>query len=273
MANHDRADKICPKVTAPYFYKLERNGKASHILGTRHVSVNLAKMPAAVQRTLAAAKLVVLETPPDEQPEAEDPPGPSLASQLGDATWKHFGELVGADVANAIDHAKPSTAAAGLMMIYEDPSEGVDTDIEHYAGDHKIPIQGLESNEFQAKLLDKMLDLRMLKTAVEQTRNRAELAADMKQDLSTFCTGSDKGPGMDAKMKAQMKAGGYSDAEITDFDEQLLYARNRDWIPKLDTILAPGDVFVAVGADHLRGPRGVLTLLQAKGFTVTRVAP
>ena len=78
---------------------------------------------------------------------------------------------------------------------------------------------------------------------------------------------------MDAKMKQQMRASGYTDAELATMDDQLLYSRNRDWIPKLEKILAPGDVFVAVGADHLIGPRGVIAQLRAKGFATARISP
>ena len=60
-------------------------------------------------------------------------------------------------------------------------------------------------------------------------------------------------------------------AEIDKLDEKLVYARNDDWIPKLEKLFATGGVFVAVGADHLSGPRGVIALLAARGFKVTRV--
>jgi uncharacterized protein YbaP (TraB family) len=51
----------------------------------------------------------------------------------------------------------------------------------------------------------------------------------------------------------------------------MVYARNADWIPKLEKILAQGDVFIAVGADHLSGPKGVVALLQKRGYKLTRV--
>ncbi len=35
--------------------------------------------------------------------------------------------------------------------------------------------------------------------------------------------------------------------------------------------LARGSVFVAIGADHLYGEKGVLRLLQKQGYRVTRV--
>jgi len=273
IANHLRAEKACPKVTAPYFYSVEKAGKKSVILGTRHIGVGLAKMPAVVTDRLVAAKLAVLETPPDKDDPQPDKPGPSLAAALGPEQWKHFADLVGSDVAETAEHAKPSVAIAGLTGIYEDTTQTLDVEIEQFAQAHSIPIEGLETNEFQDKLLDKLLDLRMLKTTIAQTKDRAELEEESIDDLTAYCAGADRDPGMDPNMKKQMRASGYTEKEIAAMDDLTLYSRNRDWIPKLEKILAKGDVFVAVGSDHLSGPRGIIALLGAKGFKTMRIAP
>src|SRR5689334_7221893 len=42
------ADDACPTVTGPYFFRIEKAGKVSHILGTRHVVVPLSKFPETV---------------------------------------------------------------------------------------------------------------------------------------------------------------------------------------------------------------------------------
>lgn len=221
-----------------------------------------------------SAKLAVLETPPDDSRDNEpDRSGPSLAQQVGPVLWRHFVELVGKDAADAIEHQKPAIAVAGLAGIYEDISQTLDVEIEKVAAAHRIPIQGLETNDFQDKLLDKLLDLRMLKATIAGTKSRDELVHDSDDDLAKYCAGTDQDPGLEAKMKKQLHDAGYSDKEITDLDDIMLYARNRDWIPKLDKILANGDVFIAVGADHLRGPRGVIAALAAKGYTIARIAP
>jgi uncharacterized protein YbaP (TraB family) len=67
-------------------------------------------------------------------------------------------------------------------------------------------------------------------------------------------------------------ASGYTKAEIDAIDEQMVFQRNSDWIPKLEKLFEKGDVFVAVGADHLSGERGVVSLLTKRGFTIKRVA-
>lgn len=54
--------------------------------------------------------------------------------------------------------------------------------------------------------------------------------------------------------------------------EQILIRRNRDWADQIGEMLALGArPFVAVGAAHLAGEDSVQALLEARGFTVTRL--
>lgn len=54
--------------------------------------------------------------------------------------------------------------------------------------------------------------------------------------------------------------------------EQILVRRNRDWAGQIADMLTLGDKpFIAVGAAHLAGEDSVQALLEARGFTVTRL--
>jgi len=52
--------------------------------------------------------------------------------------------------------------------------------------------------------------------------------------------------------------------------ELLLHQRNRRWVQKLSPVLARGGAFVAVGAGHMGGPSGLVSLLQDRDFEVRR---
>jgi uncharacterized protein len=267
---HKYAEAACPLVKAPYFYSIEKAGKTSHILGTRHISVPLAKFPKEVTDAIASAKLAVFEVAPDDTTGVETPKI-SIKNALGPDQWKHYTELVGATAAETMEEATPAEAMIWLIAMYEDIGAMLDSEIQHTVQAAKIPTMGLETSAFQDALLEKLLDIRMLKAEVAHTKDRSELAKESKEDLSEYCAGTDDKPGMDEDTRQDMLAAGYSKAEIDSIDEQMVYARNSDWIPKLEKLFAKGDVFVAVGADHLIGDKGVVALLQKRGFTVKRV--
>ena len=55
------------------------------------------------------------------------------------------------------------------------------------------------------------------------------------------------------------------------YDELLLNQRNRNWIQPMSTMMAVQPTFFAVGAGHLAGESGVISLLRQKGYTVKPV--
>jgi hypothetical protein len=269
---HALADKACPKVTAPFFYTVEKNHVVNHLLGTRHIGVGLAKFPPAVRDALHDAKLGVFELAPTDRTHA-DHPDLSLPDELGPTLWAHYRQLVGARLAQTTEHGRPSGALLLMMVMYEDMSATLESELEHELAAGKIPMHGLETAAFQDELLDRMLDLRMLKATVSYIKDRDKLQHDSAKDLGEYCAGTDETPGLDDESRAEMLAGGFTPAELDAIDEEMVFARNKRWIPKLEAMFAEGNVFVAVGADHLIGVRGVVSLLRARGFTVTRFAP
>jgi uncharacterized protein YbaP (TraB family) len=269
---HALADKACPRVAKPYFYKIEKGGKTSYMLGSRHLGVSLTKMPDNVRKQIRASKLVVFEVAPGDESDEPQPAQPPLSQQLGPKLWTHYRTLVGAATADAVEKGPPTNAMLILASLYEDKLAALDLEIERLVADAKIPTQGLESALFQDRLLHELMSTRMLKAAVAGTPDRKSLEKQSFDDVSEYCAGTDEDPGTDPDGRAQLKAGGYSDAEIDDIDERLLYKRNRDWIPKLEKIFAAGDVMVVVGADHLIGKKGVIATLAGRGFKTSRVA-
>jgi uncharacterized protein len=270
VERHRLADAACPSVTGPYFFRIEKAGKTSYILGTRHVGVPLAKFPQVVRTQIDAAKLAVFEVAPDDDSNVKRP-GIALAKALGADDWEHYGELVGDDTAELVAHARPAMAMIQMLVEYEDISAMLDVEIEHEVAAKHIPARGLEKSAFQDDLLDELLDLRALKVEIEQTKDRAEIQQQSHDDLAQYCAGTDTTPGTDDKDRTHMLAGGYTNDEIDHIDDLMVYQRNASWIPQLEKLFAQGDVFVAVGADHLIGDKGVVALLRKRGFTATRI--
>ena len=51
-------------------------------------------------------------------------------------------------------------------------------------------------------------------------------------------------------------------------NDVLLVNRNKNWIPKIETIAKAKPTFFGVGAAHLAGENGVIKLLRKKGYKV-----
>jgi uncharacterized protein YbaP (TraB family) len=128
-------------------------------------------------------------------------------------------------------------------------------------GDKKLEF--LETAEEQCEIADKSLDIASLEDTLadlpKAEKNLTGLADAYKAGDIPLMTKVVFDP-EDMKKHPKM------------FDD-LLWARNKRWIPKLMPMLDAGSVFVAVGAAHYLGDNGLVKLLEDKGYTVTRVTP
>ncbi len=55
------------------------------------------------------------------------------------------------------------------------------------------------------------------------------------------------------------------------FMERLLDRRNEVMVARMAPMLAGGNAFIAVGAAHLPGDKGILYLLEQQGYQISRV--
>jgi len=127
---------------------------------------------------------------------------------------------------------------------------------------HNKPVKGLETVEFQASLFDSIpyeQQAKDLLNYIDSADEYKKMTLDLsevykKQDLDQIDLLSSKGdPGMS----------GYMDL--------LLYDRNRKWAKTLTGLLPQKSLLIAVGAAHLPGENGVISLLRKKGYTLRPV--
>lgn len=125
----------------------------------------------------------------------------------------------------------------------------------------EIELLGLETVEFQTSLFDQlpMTDqIELLVTSIKDFEEGKEdfkllIEAYKKQDivaLKNFMTDS---------------------PEYKKYESLLLDDRNKAWIPKIKAHASEKPTFFAVGAMHLAGDLGVISLLKEAGFKVTAV--
>ena len=133
----------------------------------------------------------------------------------------------------------------------------------------------------KAKNLDK--ELVGLETMIEQMNTFKSIPVEKQaQELVKSVKDYGKGEGMnmdkmveiyqsgnlDRLMEEMDKFSDESAIDKADFNEKFLYTRNLNMANRVEKYLKKGSVFMAVGAAHLPGDKGVIELLRAKGYSV-----
>jgi len=256
----------------PLLWSAEKDGKTTYFLGTMHAGIDAeTQLPPMVWTKLAEAKAFAMETDIDDPSVVSliKPTGSSLRDQLGAAYWKKLEDALGPAMAGVIDHLPPMVPATALAIRGLPPTPPMDKVLAARATrDHK-PTVFLEPVARQIELLGKWMDIKALKMLLDEL---AESEQRSKAMLNAYVVGDElKILALNDSEKADALRHGYTAAEYDQEMEDLLYGRNASWIEALERLHSGGGGFVAVGAMHLIGPRGVLDLLARKGYRVTRV--
>jgi uncharacterized protein YbaP (TraB family) len=130
------------------------------------------------------------------------------------------------------------------------------------AAKQKSEIIGLETIEEQMAVFDTIpydRQAEMLLTMIDKLPETKAEFHDLvelykKQDLQNL---------YELTMKSEFGMDGQ--------DEVMLFKRNQNWINRIDKIVHEKPTFIAVGAAHLGGERGVIALLRKQGFKVRAV--
>jgi uncharacterized protein len=133
------------------------------------------------------------------------------------------------------------------------------------AKQHNKKIKGMETMGYQVSVLDDIpykLQAEQLVKYIDDEGKDGEENKEMKEMLDAY-----KDQDL-AKLEALLSK---SDIGMSSYAEILLYKRNRNWVEKLKEILPGKTLLVAVGAGHLPGKQGVISLLKKAGFTVIPV--
>jgi uncharacterized protein YbaP (TraB family) len=135
--------------------------------------------------------------------------------------------------------------------------------LEKIAKENEIEIDGLESVEEQMKIFDEMSmddQVEMVMSGIrdedanlEQTQALQDLYLSQNVDSIYAFTKAD------------------SSSALMNYEDDLLTNRNEKWIPLIKKHIKKKKCFIAVGAAHLGGEKGIINLLREEGFEVTPV--
>jgi len=144
-----------------------------------------------------------------------------------------------------------------------DASLGLDKHFFDRAQSEGKTTQGLETTDFQISLFDGM-------TKDQQERFLAETLKSVDDEKSAVGKLTSAWRAGDAAtIERLVMADVKSDPVVYD---RLLVSRNRAWLPKIEALFSrPRHAFVVVGAAHLVGPDGLVSMLRAKGYQVVQL--
>jgi uncharacterized protein YbaP (TraB family) len=264
----------------PATYTVQGKHNVLHLVGTVHLLQDSEVLPSNITRGYADAKQLLLEI----DTTAMDPMSTqqtmlslgmldedeSLETKLDAATYsklKAAAQAAGLDMMIA-DHMRPWLVALTLeetmfAKMGFNPNSGVEMQLtKRAAQDHKA-IAGLETMDEQLNFfanLDEKTELEYLTSTLDELK---DLRKEMDELMNAWRQG-DEGK-LAALMQKEFRG-------HEKFYSILLTERNKRWIGKLQSLLdnSNDNYLVAVGALHLVGNDGVVSLLRRAGYKITR---
>ncbi len=292
----------------PLVWRVESSGHVSYLLGTIHLGATLdATLGTEGAAALERARNVYVELDLTQLPDSSMMQqellrtgvmrdGQSLRVLLGAELWPRFVALLpglppealerfepwvgtmmvlSAIVAGpppgrssppaAGENAPPANASAAATPSGAVPAhaEPMDLTVARRAHARGAPVLELDSIREQLDVLrsgTRESSLAMLREFIQAP---AHVRRGLDALISAYA-GGDAEAAME-QMVAQMAVSSPRFAEL------LLDRRNTRWAARLAAPLREGGIFIAAGAGHMVGPRGLVALLRASGFTVQRI--
>jgi uncharacterized protein len=233
-----------------------------------------ADLPAQLERAYAASRAVVMEVDLDDMDPLEAvqfvtsrgtlPEGETLEGVIGTAGYAKVTRLAGTlEVPEmVISKLEPWAAAMvltqfALMKTGYDPQLGIDMQLVARARDDGKPVEGLETVVDQLGIFDDRSFDEQTKFLLESADDAPLLGDDLHRLIVAWRDGDLKALEKELDKERQTAPGLY---------DELLGARNRKWLPKIEALLQRDeDVLVVVGALHFVGRDGLLELLTRGG--------
>lgn len=148
-----------------------------------------------------------------------------------------------------------------------DPTNLFDGYFQKAAAEKQKPVIGLETVDYQIKVLFQGTTIDRQKELLMCTLNYPDRATLSTQNLVNAFYAQD----ID-KIKEVMEQEYNDNCDSSPEEEDaLLKNRNIEWIAKMPAIMSANPTLFAVGAGHLPGEYGVLNLLKQGGYTVEAV--
>jgi len=276
------------------FFKVEKDGaKPSYIMGTMHVAdPRITTLSASRTQALKNADIVALEIAEI----IDDAKMATLSAQNMDKIMY----LTGADLSKKLDAEQSKTVQAlaleqgmpwsvaskmrpfFLMANLSIPAcekarqakgmASLDKMLGNTAKNEGTPVIGLETFVGQLKAVGDLPEEMKLKSLVDSARLGDKLPDMFETMIDMYTTGE---TGLIWATMHAMGPDGFTDEEnrtdYAEFQRVMIDKRNVTMADGSEPLIKKGNAFIAVGALHLPGEKGVLNILAQRGYKITLV--
>lgn len=270
-------------------WRVEGKGsKPSYLFGTMHSSEAAAKsFDDLVLRALSRSRVVATEIPGATTRRVASelrrlvasrsfrPEGDSLADLPPDIRDQVEARIARTGIPAAVaEQLQPWYLALALSRSRCAPVpagtdvETADARIERLAVEQGSTLTGLETPAEQVDALASIPDavaLRMMREATEKGLKPEDV------DRTILGLYSTRRIGYLLAMRGPVWAGAFDVDGYAEFISSFITRRNAAMVQRAIPLLNAGEAFIAVGALHLPGDRGLVQLIRQAGFSVTRI--
>lgn len=277
-------------IQAQLLWKVSGNGlsQPSYIMGTHHLSpLSIKDSIAGMKQALADTKQVYGElTMSEVQTQATMQTMQKFMVTTSDTTFqslfspqeyeminKYSKENLMFDVA-MMPKLKPAFLSNNLIVILYmkhvggfNPQEQLDTFFQTQALAAGKKVGGLETPEFQFGMLYNGASLKRQAQQLLCMLKDVDKNIDQLKKMTAYYNAQN----LDALLALMQERQGDQCDPLPGELEAMLDNRNVDWSKKLPAIMKEAPTFIAVGAGHLPGEKGLLNLMKKQGYTVEPV--
>jgi len=249
-------------------------GEASYLFGTIHVGdPAVLDLPEAVGSALDGSAAFAMEVLPDPAEML------TFSTLMFFSDGQRLDQLLPANLyARTVDilqgYSLPEQAVAGmkpwaafLTMSYPPDTQVVlDLELLERAQQAGATLHGLESMEEQGRVFNDLDITDQVQLLTDTVCHYEIVSGDFERMKELYLERDLKGLSVFGQRHA------FEDNSLYELvTERLLTDRNRLMVERMLPLLEAGDAFVAVGAMHLPGADGILSLLAERGYGIERV--
>jgi hypothetical protein len=160
-----------------------------------------------------------------------------------------------------LEHMKPNFIEALLYpkMMPCKTMSGIEEELLKIAKQEKKEIKGFETIAFQASVFDSIPYESQAKDLLKTIDSMQVYKIYFDSMLHVYKT---------QQLSAIENMFTKSEFGMDENRDLLLDNRNRNWVEQLNKILPEKNIFIAVGAGHLVGEKGLIALLRKAGYTL-----